>query len=371
MKSKITIFSIVIFLSVLIMVVSFGEQKAEWKGTIDEEKGVIIVKNPKMPIYSEDVFSLEEELSIGESEEGEEYMFSDMRHIAVSEDERIYILDYREAHFKVFNKDGKYLMTVGRPGQGPGELNRPRMISISQNELMIQELGNRRFSVFSLDGEFLRNVSTKETWVLYSRSDSRGNIIVTEGFMDPEFFSYKVKKFDAEMNLLAEIATSPAPDARKSINPFMPIAYWVIDKNDNIVYGYPKDYEIQIFNPKGTLIKKITKEYDPVEVTEEEKEEQIGDIPPELKSRYVFSKYHSAYYRFFLDDEGRIFIQTWEKVGNEDTYFHDVFDREGRYIAKIPLRMRPHICKKGKLYTIEEDEEGYQVVKRYKVSWRY
>jgi len=25
--------------------------------------------------------------------------------------------------------------------------------------------------------------------------------------------------------------------------------------------------------------------------------------------------------------------------------------------------------KKGKLYTVEEDEEGYQVVKRYHIKW--
>jgi hypothetical protein len=31
--------------------------------------------------------------------------------------------------------------------------------------------------------------------------------------------------------------------------------------------------------------------------------------------------------------------------------------------------MLPGLFKKGKLYTIEEDEEGYRVVKRYKVKW--
>jgi hypothetical protein len=31
--------------------------------------------------------------------------------------------------------------------------------------------------------------------------------------------------------------------------------------------------------------------------------------------------------------------------------------------------MRPRVWKKKKLYTIEEDEEGFQVVKRYKVKW--
>ncbi len=67
MKDKTKVISIVIFLPVLIMLISCQKQKAEWKGTIEEMDGVTIVKNPKEPMYGEDVFSLEEELSIGEA----------------------------------------------------------------------------------------------------------------------------------------------------------------------------------------------------------------------------------------------------------------------------------------------------------------
>ena len=76
MKIKIKLISIVLFLSVIIMLVSCGRQKSEWKGTIEEENGVTVVKNPKEPMYGEDIFSLEEDLSIGEAEGKKEYMFS-------------------------------------------------------------------------------------------------------------------------------------------------------------------------------------------------------------------------------------------------------------------------------------------------------
>jgi hypothetical protein len=42
---------------------------------------------------------------------------------------------------------------------------------------------------------------------------------------------------------------------------------------------------------------------------------------------------------------------------------------EGKYIVKIPLKSLPRVLKNGRFYTIEEDEEGYQVIKRYKVIW--
>jgi hypothetical protein len=258
-------------------------------------------------------------------------------------------------------------MTIGRKGQGPGELSGAGAISVNQNILMAQEM--RSLSFFSLDGKFLRRVSTREIRVLRARIDSKGNIVVEEGILGPENVRQEIKKYDSNMNLITEIASSPGIDPRKPFNPFMPRSYWLIDKSDNIVYGYPQDYELQIYNPEGKLIKKITKEYDPIEITEEEKKEEMKGAPPSIK--FDFSKYRSAYNRFFLDDEGRIFVQIWDKIGNEEIYYHDVFDREGKYIARITFRRRPFICKKGKLYTIEEDEDGYQFVKRYKVTWKY
>jgi hypothetical protein len=257
MKNRSKVILIILFLSAFIMLISFGGQKAEWKGTIKEENGVTVVKNPKKPMYSEDVFNLEEELALGGADDREEYMFSRIRSVAVSEDERIFILDNREAHVKVFDKDGHYLMTIGSPGQGPGELNRPRGISLNQKELMVHEAG--RFSFFSLEGEFLRHQSSKEVWALASIMDSAGNIYVTEGFRDPDSPRYLLKKFNSQMNFISQIASSPAPDVSKSFNPFMPVAHWQIDKDNNIVYGYPKTYEIRISNPEGKLIKKSTK----------------------------------------------------------------------------------------------------------------
>ena len=46
MRNEIKIVSIVFFLSVFIMIVSYGKQKAEWKGSIEEVNGVIVIKNP-------------------------------------------------------------------------------------------------------------------------------------------------------------------------------------------------------------------------------------------------------------------------------------------------------------------------------------
>ena len=156
MKNKTSVISTILSLSLFMMLLSCTKQEAEWKGTMDEENGVQVFKNPKEPMYAEDVFSLEEELALGGADEREEYMFSDIRQIDVDENERMYVLDWQAEHIRVFDKNGNYLLTIGSRGPGPGELNGSRMISISNNELMVTE--SRRLSFFSLDGKFLHHL---------------------------------------------------------------------------------------------------------------------------------------------------------------------------------------------------------------------
>jgi hypothetical protein len=350
------------------MLVSCGEQKAGWKGAIEEVDGVTVVKNPKEPMYGEDVFSLEEELSIGEAEGREKYMFSEIRGIAVDDEERIYVLDSKEAHIKIFDKDGEYFNTISRKGQGPGDIGSPRSVFItSQDEIVVPDIVNRQLAFFSLEGEFIKNISTAKTSLRSSRVDSKGNIIGVVAVIREENLWHELKKFDSDLNLLYTYAFSPAPSP-SSFNPFMPVLRWELTQNDQVVCGYPEKYEIEIFNSKGKVIRKIVKDYKPVKVTKEEME-RLEKLPQTIKVSIL--KYKSAYQRVVVGDEGKIFVMTWEQVTDGDGYYYDIFDSEGKYIAKIPLEFQPQAFKKSKLYTVEEDEEGYQYVKRYKVTWKY
>ena len=284
MKSKTKIVSLILFLSVFIMLISFSGQKAEWKGKIEVKNGVKIVKNPKKPMYGEDVFIIEEELSFGDNEEDENYMFSDISHITVDKDGRIYILDRRESHVKLFDQDGKYVRTIGREGQGPGELNGPIFVYFSRNELLVTQF--ERLSFFSPEGEFLRAVLMKSEGPTRARCDSHGNIIGTDtvfDFENPDTFYHVLKTYDSEIEPIKELVRIKVQRKRGVVNLFGPNIYMTVDDEDNIIFGYSKDYELQIFNPEGDLIMKIMREYDPAEVTEEEKEESTQGSPSQIK----------------------------------------------------------------------------------------
>jgi len=367
MKKNEPLTFIIIFFLIFIALISCYKQKAEWKGTVDEVDGVIIIKNPKEPIYGEDVFSLEEELIIGEAEGREEYTFSEIRGIAVDDEERIYVLDSKEAHIKIFDKNGRYIKTISRKGQGPGEIGFPRSMFItSQNEIIVPDISNRRLTFFSLQGKFIRSISTAKMSFRSTAIDSEGNIIGIVAVIEEESLKHELKKFDSDLNCLYSFASFPAPSP-SSYNTFMPVLRWDLTNNDQIVCGYPKKYEIEVFDSKGKMIRKIMKDYEPVEISKEEME-RLKELPPTIKLSIL--KYKSAYQRFIVDDEGKIFVLTWERAADGDGYCCDIFDSEGKCIAKVSLKSTPQVIKENRIYTIEEDENGYQIVKRYKVTWK-
>jgi len=356
------------FIACFLLLVSCSQQKTEWRGTVEEKDGVTIVKNPKDPMYTENVFSLEEELSIGEADGPEEYMFSRLSNLTVDDRGYIYALDVNEKHIKVYNDEGKYVRTIGRAGQGPGDILGSRNVCITaQNEVMVPDSLNNRLTFFSLEGKFIRNIKTTPLVLSETKIDSNGDIIGLAIVREEENPRHELKKFNADLKYLCSFDSSPLQNPR-NLNPFMGGLIWDIDKNDRVVCGYPITYEIKIFDPEGNIIKKIEKDYKPLEITKEDIKRFEG-MPPGIE--LSIPKYYPPFRDFIIDDECRIFVLTYEKVPDGDERYYDVFDKEGKYIAKIPLGLRTQLIKKDKLYAIEEDNDGYHCIKRYKVTWNY
>jgi len=344
-----------------------AKDKNSWRGTIEEVNGVTIVRNPEEPVYEGSLFATEEELSIGVEEGGDMYAFSDISHLTADDQGRIYALDRKESHVKVFDAEGRYLRTIGRPGQGPGDLNEPIFVYFLRNELLVTQY--ERLSFFSPDGDLLRTVAMVKETPTRARCNSRGNIIGTSSVYDPatpNTYAFVLKLYDPEVNPIKELARMQLERRLgPTVNPMRPTVYMTVDEQDNVIFGYPERYEIQVFDSDGNLTRKILKTYKPVAVTEEEKAASVEGAPPQIK--FEFPEHHPPFLRFIHDEMGRLYVQTYEKAAAKDVYLHDVFDRDGRYIARVPLKRVPVLFRNGKLYSLEESEEGYPVIKRYRV----
>ena len=364
---------IAIVISLLAFSAACYRSEADWQGTIEEKDGIVIVRNPLEPIFGMEVAILEKELTIGAVEGASETIFAEVSGVAVSEDGRIYVLDATECRIQVFDSQGNFLSSIGRKGQGPGEMQNPRSIQVTpQSEIMVRDLQGDRILFYTLEGEFLRDVLTVQ-WGNLSKPliDSQGGIIADYS-IPGQVFRRELSKFDPRLDTLftihnLELFELPVMKA------FFPEFFWQVTKDDWIIWGFSTRYELQILDTEGRLLKKIVKEFRPVAISDEDKQERMNflfggvTVPGGIKLEWP--EHHWPFGDLSLDEGGRLFLQTFEKTPDGKSYLYDVFDPEGKFIAKIPLPARPQTWNNNKLYLVEEDEDGYQYVTRYRVTW--
>ncbi len=83
--------------------------------------------------------------------------------VTVDAEHRIWVVDTAQAEIQVFDEDGTHLLTFGSQGSGEGELLRPGapFVDPATDEVYIPDFANRRVSVFSTDGTWLRHYDRK------------------------------------------------------------------------------------------------------------------------------------------------------------------------------------------------------------------
>jgi len=101
-------------------------------------------------------WSVVEELRIGSLDEPM-LMLTTVSSLAVDDDGTMYIAQPENGTIRVFNSVGTLINFIGRRGQGPGEFDRVYTIGLLADTLYAIDLGLRRISYFSLEGELLRS----------------------------------------------------------------------------------------------------------------------------------------------------------------------------------------------------------------------
>jgi hypothetical protein len=350
--------------------------KSGWQGTITREGDVTVVSNPREPLYSTPVLELEEDYVIGGKDAGEESGLAGPTDLAVDDAGNVFVADGQGRNVKVFSGKGEYTRTIGGPGRGPGEFQFPRGVSIAREigELVVFDVSD--VSIFSLDGAFIKRFPLKMIPVQV-QADRRGNLFVaTESIAAHEV---TVEKFAPDMSGAPKFIFKFPDHVGEPV--FAPRVWGRLDDKDRVVFGDPKTYEIRFLDAEGKLLRKIMRDHDPALVTQAEKDDLAERtrkvLGPGAAQEMVFSQFHSAFRSFFGDDEGHLFVQTWERTDDGKADIIDVFDSEGRFIGRVPMPVHPdfqaptpRVMKGRKLYAIEPDEEGYDVVKRYSVTWK-
>jgi hypothetical protein len=343
----------------------------EEKIEIKNEAGITVVYNPKKPAPLRGVpsiLSLQEELALGKTG-NEESMLLDPRRLDIDQTGNIYIIDSKAAQIKVYDPQGNFIRAIGRQGQGPGEFQNPTNIQITaQQNIFVCDPNSRRVIFFSLDGQFIKELSgSKMLMFSDAKVDPNGDIVGSHVIMDQEARTELVK-FNSSLEPLFTIA-SVVMARYPVINPFPPNIYFDLTADSNILWGVTNEYVFKVVNREGKIIRKIVKNYDPETLTQEDKDKKIKELFAPSDFPIEWPKYFQAFQDFVMDEHGWLYVRPYTKEKVEKGVIYDVFDADGRYVARVVLPDRAMAVKYGKLYTIEEDEEGFRLVKRYALQW--
>ncbi len=95
--------------------------------------------------------------------------FGRVMDVALSRSGRIVVADDQNYNVVVFGPDGRYVGTMGRKGQGPGEFVSPWKVAVdAQDSVFVWDAGLARISVFRPDLRFRRSFAVPPQWLVNS-----------------------------------------------------------------------------------------------------------------------------------------------------------------------------------------------------------
>lgn len=326
-------------------------------------------------------FEIEQELVI--DQERSDLVKSGMRSMGEFEVDsagNIYIIGYKNIDNFIFkiDKNGKLVTSFGRKGQGPGELNLPRRPTIIGGKIAVTDYP-KKLVFFDRDGKFLKEISFK-----FSISEieplENGNYLIhlwKAENQTPEYAKESLSLFNSEFKEIKEMDTYKLFYQDKRLTPFF---MWGVTKDSIYVANEERGYEIWVFDHEGNLKRKIKKEYIPVPASDEIKQLIVGPNYKEIlkiKNSYI-PRLMPPLNFFFTDNEGHLFVMTYEKGKNPGEYIYDIFNPDGVFIGRKSLCIpwagnyfgpKKEIAKYGNLFCYREKSSGFNELVAYKMRW--
>jgi len=390
-------------LLILIMFLSFACGPKQKKVEKIMEDGVEVVINHLKPYKKKGEPSsliLMKELSIDTKDASiAEFGLADIWAINVDSEGNMYLWNSPRSKENLaykFDSNGNFQKSFLKRGQGPGEVQSPTLPIITENgKFVVTDYFPRKFLFLNFDGEIVNEVSMEAQISLVYPLEN-GHYFAEEARRTEDgaysddlmlLYDHDMKEIQQLMNYREEDLRSAAKIKGTMIErPFM---LWAISKGKIYVGNNDQaEYEILVYDYDGRLLRKIRKEYSPVEVSDEYKRKILGPyekhpnvIVQDIAKRIYFPKYMPPYQSFFCDDKGRLFVTTFEEGLHKGEFMCDIFDAEGRFISRVGLGnygdwdriVRSQlvvIAKQNRLYCIQQKESGYKELLVYNMRWK-
>lgn len=366
-----------------------ASEKPQWKGKIEYEDGVKIIKNPREPLYGEIEFDLEEDLSIGDEEDENSYFY---KTIAIDADNKgnIYVLDRANYRVQKFDRNGNFVLTMGR--QGPGEFEQMIGLWIDHRD-RICVLDRRMIHVFNSNGELESCIGLKNNINQYSFA-GKDNIICQVSARSDEGIEEEIVLLNQGGNKLKSYKKSSLPVFRKKNyihiggGPYNPKLCFYPWPQGSAVYGHSSEYRLfyidsseemkyiaEIAKPPSAITRKERNEfYRNMHESGKKRNPRFPNIEPlslnEIKQAYPLPKYKPFFLMLFADEKGNTYVfLMFDLFAKEKRVEFDFLNSQGYYLYRVRMALLPSLIKAGYVYRDSWDEErAFFRVKRYKIK---
>lgn len=302
---------------------------------------------------------------------------------AVDDEGRVFLADASNDKIHVYNPDGSFWQSIGRPGRGPGEFLTTRGqldIGVNDDYLFAFDETNYRISRFSLETfelvdvvnlegskwNHLEEVSGFRPFEFYIRDDNRylvrfriPNFSDSDGAQRerPTNFRSQYYLFNQQMEPVSEnvLEYENTPSGPAFRNQYLT----TFSESGDMYHASSEEFFIRVKNPDGTYSRSV---YSPIEaspLTNDDLEElggsgDVSNIPEQWP----------VLYRINVDDENRLWVSIIRDSHEETKWW--VLDENFNLLATFPwpreFDYKPgdlhhhYIIKNGAMYHLDAHE---------------
>ena len=346
-------------------------------------------------------------LRIGSLDGPKEEQFGSVTSLAPLSDGGIAVLDAQAKEVRVFGPDGAYVRTVGRQGEGPGELSGPSaMARLGADTLAVYDYRNARVTLFGPDGALARTVTLSYDGYgrpyraaffadgsLVGQVRYSGSSAFSGGSGKPTFVTDSaalvVNRADGSLEDTVDVL--PSSETLRSVQrsgQMMMVSSASSDfgrvnvfdaSPDGVWSGYGDRFALRLLDPADGHLKRILRAPGLDRPLTDAEAKQIRDQDlasaktPEERRRVQEMldlsprpELRPSYDRLVVDDQARLWVRRWPGAGR-DHHLWWVFSRDGALLGSVsvPGRLRIMAIQGNHVWGVVRDELDVPYVVRY------
>ncbi len=345
--------------------------------------------------------SAEHNLHIGTANSGGPTDFSEVRDAAqLAGSSHIAVLERPSNEIRIFTSDGRFVSTVGRTGNGPGEFRIPQLVPVASrfDSIVIVDFSLRRVTAFTTNGILLstRRIDTPTGGAV--GIDGSGSVVVVRNPLPPgpaatgiayQTSTVDVVDFAGDTTVVRTLLRdsiqtirilSPSPRGGTAVQggawvPFRVYPTAAVGRH-SIFATAGKTADIRRFGASGCLeqVISIAGALRPIPAGEYDRwiEWGLSRVSDKVKARAMYAEIPRAealpaWQNLLVDEEGLLWAEVFRPMDDSTTNKWMVFKPNGRAIGTVDLPPLLEVLQIGRDFVLGRwtDSDRLEYVRRY------